>query len=103
VEACKVAGNGGLGKEAIGIIGELYGIEGDLREAVRSGRIDADTLSSLLEIAKIQSAGASNRIEGIYAADKRLRELVKEKIPLPETEASRKSPAKACFYFPLCR
>ncbi|MDR2417457.1 MAG: transposase, partial [Treponema sp.] len=32
-----------LGKEAIGIIGELYGIEGELREAVRSGRIDADT------------------------------------------------------------
>jgi Fic family protein len=38
----------------------------------------ADTLSSLLEIAKIQSAGASNRIEGIYTTDKRLRKLVSE-------------------------
>jgi Fic family protein len=38
----------------------------------------ADTLSSLLEIARIQSAGASNRIEGVFTTDKRLRELVKE-------------------------
>jgi Fic family protein len=38
----------------------------------------ADTLSSLLEIAKIQSTGASNRIEGIYTTDKRLLELVRE-------------------------
>jgi Fic family protein len=38
----------------------------------------ADTLSSLLEIARIQSIGASNRIEGVCTTDKRLRELVKE-------------------------
>jgi Fic family protein len=37
----------------------------------------ADTLSSFLEIARIQSTGASNRIEGIYTTDKRLRELVR--------------------------
>jgi hypothetical protein len=30
----------------------------------------ADTLSSLLEIARIQSTGASNRIEGIYTTVK---------------------------------
>jgi Fic family protein len=35
-------------------------------------------LSSLLEIARIQSTGASSRIEGIYTTDKRLRELVRE-------------------------
>lgn len=39
----------------------------------------ADDLTSLLEIAKIQSTGASNRIEGIYTSDKRLRELVQDK------------------------
>jgi len=39
----------------------------------------ADTLNSLMEIAKIQSTGASNRIEGIQTTDKRLKELVKEK------------------------
>jgi Fic family protein len=39
----------------------------------------ADTLNTLMEIAKIQSTGASNRIEGIRTTDKRLRELVKDK------------------------
>ena len=37
---------------------------------------NADDLTSFLEITKIQSTGASNRIEGIYTSDKRLRELV---------------------------
>jgi Fic family protein len=40
---------------------------------------NADDLNLLLEIAKIQSTGASNRIEGIHTSDKRLEELVKEK------------------------
>lgn len=39
----------------------------------------ADTLSSLLEIAKIQSTEASNKIEGIYTSDKRLKKLVQDK------------------------
>ena len=39
----------------------------------------ADVLTQLLEVAKIQSTGASNRIEGIYTSDERLRELVREK------------------------
>jgi len=38
----------------------------------------ADVLTSLMEIAKIQSTGASNRIEGIYTTDKRLEELVRD-------------------------
>lgn len=38
-----------------------------------------DELKSLLEIAKIQSTGASNRIEGIYTSDQRLQELVSHK------------------------
>lgn len=40
---------------------------------------NADELKTLLEVAKIQSTGASNRIEGIYTSDKRLEELVKMK------------------------
>ncbi len=39
----------------------------------------ADELNTLLEVAKIQSTGASNRIEGIYTTDQRLEELVKKK------------------------
>ena len=39
----------------------------------------ADALTTLMEIAKIQSTGASNRIEGINTTDKRLEELVRDK------------------------
>ena len=39
----------------------------------------ADTLEQLMEIAKIQSTGASNKIEGIYTSDERLAALVKNK------------------------
>ncbi len=39
----------------------------------------ADTLTQLVEIAKIQSTESSNKIEGIYTSDIRLRELVKDK------------------------
>ena len=38
-----------------------------------------DELKPLLEVALIQSTGASNRIEGIYTTDKRLEELVSQK------------------------
>ena len=38
-----------------------------------------DALEAMLEIAKIQSTGASNRIEGIYTSDERLVALVKSK------------------------
>jgi len=37
-------------------------------------------LASLLEIAKIQSTDASNRIEGIFTTDSRLRALVRESV-----------------------
>ena len=39
----------------------------------------ADALTTLAEIAKIQSTGASNRIEGIHTTDKRLEELVRDR------------------------
>lgn len=38
-----------------------------------------DVLEAMLEIAKIQSTGASNRIEGIYTSDERLDAIVKAK------------------------
>ena len=39
----------------------------------------ADTLAKLVEVAKIQSTEASNKIEGIYTANERLQELMAEK------------------------
>ena len=38
-----------------------------------------DTLDQLTEIAKIQSTDASNRIEGIFTTEERLRKIVMEK------------------------
>ena len=39
----------------------------------------ADALTKLVEIAKIQSTEASNKIEGIYTSDERLKKLVQDK------------------------
>lgn len=44
----------------------------------------ADALTQLVEVAKIQSTEASNRIEGIYTSDERLKKLVKDKT-MPRT------------------
>ncbi len=42
-------------------------------------KVAADELTHLIEIARIQSTEASNRIEGIYTSDDRLQRLVKDK------------------------
>jgi len=39
----------------------------------------ADVLTTLMEIAKVQSVGSSNAIEGIHTTDQRLKELVRDK------------------------
>lgn len=41
--------------------------------------VEADTLTQLVEIAKIQSTEASNKIEGIYTSDERLNLIVRDK------------------------
>ena len=48
----------------------------------------ADALTQLVEIAKIQSTEASNKIEGIYTSDARLKALVKDKTT-PKTRNER--------------
>lgn len=40
---------------------------------------NVDELKTLLEVALVQSTGASNRIEGIFTSDRRLEELVNQK------------------------
>lgn len=47
-----------------------------------------DILSSLLEIAKIQSTEASNRIEGIITTDDRLKQIVRD-TTMPKTRSER--------------
>jgi len=54
-------------------IHEFKGEQGLLIEA------QGDTLTQLVEIAKIQSTEASNKIEGIFTSDERLKKLVSNK------------------------
>lgn len=48
----------------------------------------ADELANLLEIAKIQSTKASNRIEGIITTDDRLKKIVREKT-MPQSRSEK--------------
>lgn len=41
---------------------------------------EPDILTALLEVAKIQSTDASNRIEGVYTTDERLKAIVQERV-----------------------
>ena len=47
-----------------------------------------DALSNLLEVAKIQSTEASNRIEGIITTDDRLKKIVREKT-MPQSRSEK--------------
>ena len=49
---------------------------------------EADTLSSLLEVARIQSTEASTRIEGIITTADRLKKIVREKT-MPQTRSEK--------------
>ena len=65
------------------MIPEVVSALGDVRElkgkTASLAATSPETFSALVEIAKIQSTGASNRIENISTSDKRLRELMTAK------------------------
>ena len=65
-----------LTPEIVQMIGKIHEHKGK-QELFLEANIDE--LKTLLEVALIQSTGASNRIEGIYTTDKRLEELVSQK------------------------
>lgn len=65
-----------LKPEIVQMVGSIHEHKGK-QELFLEANIDE--LKTLLEVALIQSTGASNRIEGIYTTDKRLEELVRQK------------------------
>lgn len=65
-----------LTPEIVQMVGSLHEHKGK-QELFLEANIDE--LKTLLEVALIQSTGASNRIEGIFTSDKRLEELVSQK------------------------
>ena len=65
-----------LTPEIVQLVGSIHEHKGK-QELFLEANIDE--LKTLLEVALIQSTGASNRIEGIFTSDKRLEELVSQK------------------------
>ncbi len=65
-----------LTPEIVHMIGNIHEHKGKQELFLEA---NMDELKTLLEVALIQSTGASNRIEGIYTTDKRLEELVSQK------------------------
>ena len=66
-----------LTPEVVSILSRLHECRGRQDLFIEA---EPDVLIALLEVAKIQSTDASNRIEGIYTTDERLRALVQEKV-----------------------
>ena len=62
-----------LTPEIVQMLGQIHEHKGE------HAKVQEDELTHLVEIARIQSTEASNRIEGIYTSDERLQKLVKDK------------------------
>lgn len=66
-----------LKPEIVQMVGSIHEHKGKQELFVEA---NIDELKILLEVALIQSTGASNRIEGIFTSDKRLEELITQKV-----------------------
>ena len=62
--------------EIMNLVSKIHEFKGKQELLMRA---KPDILKAMLEVAKIQSTGASNRIEGIFTSDSRLEELVSKK------------------------
>ena len=65
-----------LTPEIVALVGQIHEYKGEQALFIQA---KSDTLTVLLEIAKIQSTEASNKIEGIYTSAERLKKLVQDK------------------------
>ena len=61
-----------LQPDIVALVAQIHEYKGEQTLFVEA---KADTLTQLLEVAKIQSTEASNKIEGIYTSDDRLKKL----------------------------
>lgn len=65
-----------LTPEIVTMLSQIHEYKGEQNLFIEA---QSDTLTQLVEIAKIQSTEASNKIEGIYTSDERLKKLVTNK------------------------
>jgi len=74
-----------LTPEIVSLLSRIHEYKGEQNLFIEA---KADTLTQLLEIARIQSTEASNKIEGIYTSDDRLKKIVMDKT-MPRTRSER--------------
>ena len=74
-----------LSPEIVGYLTQIHEHKGQQNLFIEAKK---DALSGLLEIAKIQSTEASNRIEGIITTDERLKKIVRDKT-MPQSRSER--------------
>lgn len=65
-----------LTPEIVTMLSQIHEFKGEQNLFIEA---QSDTLTQLMEIAKIQSTEASNKIEGIFTSDERLKKLVTNK------------------------
>jgi len=65
-----------LAPDIVALLTQIHEFKGEQNLFIEANR---DSLTQLLEIAKIQSTEASNKIEGIYTSDERLKKIVLDK------------------------
>lgn len=70
-----------LTPEIVALVTQIHEYKGEQNLFIES---KSDTLTQLVEIAKIQSTEASNRIEGIFTSEDRLKKIVRDKT-MPRT------------------
>lgn len=74
-----------LSADTVALLSQIHEFKG--KQAVFTAA-KPDALAQMLEIAKIQSTEASNRIEGIVTTDERLKQLVRDKT-MPRTRSEK--------------
>ena len=74
-----------LQPDIVALVAQIHEYKGEQTLFVEA---KADTLTQLLEVAKIQSTKASNKIEGIYTSDDRLKKIVRDKT-MPKTRSEK--------------
>ena len=72
-----------LTPEIVALLSQIHEFKGEQKLFVEA---TSDALTQLVEVAKIHSTEASNKIEGIYTSDERLKKLVRNKT-MPKTRS----------------
>lgn len=67
--------------DVVALVAQIHEYKGEQTLFIEA---KADTLTQLVEVARIQSTEASNKIEGIYTSDERLKKIVRDKT-MPKT------------------